>query len=231
MARSLAANGAAVAVGSLSEPDNREAVAVLEAHGARTFSQHLDVTSRRSCEDFVGRVVDEFGRLDVMVCNAGVSRGETALETTEETWARTIGVDLTGVFNTAVAAARAMMKTAAGGSVVVTSSNASLVAFDGLAAYGAAKAGVNQLVRSLAVEWGAHNIRVNAVAPGWTDHRMEGNDHRADAAVAGAAVARTPLKRFGTADEIAAAVLFLASDAASFVTGAILPVDGGFVAG
>jgi NAD(P)-dependent dehydrogenase (short-subunit alcohol dehydrogenase family) len=114
---------------------------------------------------------------------------------------------------------------------VVTSSNASLVGFSGLSAYGAAKGGVNQLVRSLALEWGPYNVRVNAVAPGWTSHRMEGNGDRVKSEVSDAAIARTPLRRFGTAEEISAATLFLASDSASFITGAVLAVDGGYTAG
>jgi NAD(P)-dependent dehydrogenase (short-subunit alcohol dehydrogenase family) len=228
MACALAGNGVKVLIGSPSEADNQAALDRLNAIGGQVRSRYLDVASRDSCEAFVVDAVDSFGRIDIMLCNAGISISQPALETSEATWEKTLGVDLTGVFNSAVAAARQMTAQATGGSIVVTSSNASLVGFHGLSAYGAAKGGVNQLVRSFALEWGRHNIRVNAVAPGWTDHRMEGNGHSVDSAVAAAAIARTPLRRFGTADEIAAAALFLASDSASFVTGTVLAVDGGY---
>jgi NAD(P)-dependent dehydrogenase (short-subunit alcohol dehydrogenase family) len=228
MALALAGNGASVVIGSPSNADNQAALERLKSVGGQASAHHLDVTSRESCEAFVTSAVKDFGRLDIMLCNAGISISQSAFETSEQTWAKTIGIDLAGVFNSAVAAARKMTMQSTGGSIVVTSSNASLVGFNGLSAYGAAKGGVNQLVRSLALEWGQHNIRVNAVAPGWTEHRMEGNGHSVNATVAEAAIARTPLKRFGTADEIAAATLFLASESASFITGTVLAVDGGY---
>jgi NAD(P)-dependent dehydrogenase (short-subunit alcohol dehydrogenase family) len=231
MAHALAANGAAVLIGSPSEADNQDALDKLGKVTDQVRSRHLDVTSRESCDAFVANAVSEFQCIDIMLCNAGISISQAAFETTEDTWDRTLGVDLTGVFNSAAAAARQMKRQSGGGSIVMTSSNASLVGFPGLAAYGAAKGGVNQLMRSLAVEWGSHNIRVNAVAPGWTNHRMEGNGHKVDEAVSSVALARTPLKRFGTAEEIAAATLFLASESASFITGTVLAVDGGYTAG
>jgi NAD(P)-dependent dehydrogenase (short-subunit alcohol dehydrogenase family) len=230
MAWALVRNGATVLIGSLSETDNQSALERLNGIGGQARGRHLDVTSRESCAAFVADAVARHGRLDIMLCNAGISIAQPALETSEATWEKTLGVDLTGVFNSAVAAAEQMRTQATGGSIVVTSSNASLVAFQGMSAYGAAKGGVNQLVRSLALEWGPHTIRVNAVAPGWTDHRMEGNGESVDRTVADAAIARTPLRRFGTTEEIAAATLFLASDSASFITGTVLAVDGGYTA-
>ncbi|RAZ91743.1 oxidoreductase [Mesorhizobium hawassense] len=231
MALALVENEVSVIIGSPSNEANHAALKKIEVFEGQAVCQFLDVTKRESCEAFVQSAIEHFGQLDIMLCNAGVSISETAFETSQQTWAKTIGVDLDGVFNSSVAAARKMTTQPSGGSIVVTSSNASLVGFNGLSAYGAAKGGVNQLVRSLALEWGQHNIRVNAVAPGWTDHRMEGNDHSVNTAAAEAAIARTPLKRFGTAEEIVAAALFLASDCASFITGTVLVVDGGYTSG
>lgn len=228
MASALAENGALVLIGSLSETDNQTALDKLSLFGARVHCRYLDVTRRESCEEFVAHAVEAYGQLDIMLCNAGISVSQSALATTDAVWEQTLDVDLTGAFNSAVAAGRRMTAQPTGGSIVVTSSNASLVGFDGLVAYGAAKGGVNQLVRSLALEWGRYNVRVNAIAPGWTSHRMQGNGDHVDPAVAGAAIARTPLRRFGTPEEISAAALFLASDCASFITGTVLPVDGGY---
>ena len=228
MASALAENGALVLIGSPSEADNQTALDKLSLLSEHVHCRHLDVTRRESCDEFAAQAVKAYGRLDIMLCNAGISISQSALATTEAAWEQTLAVDLTGVFNSAAAAGRLMTAQPAGGSIVVTSSNASLVGFDGLAAYGAAKGGVNQLVRSLALEWGRYNVRVNAVAPGWTRHRMQGNGDHVDSSIAEAAMARTPLRRFGTPEEIAAAALFLASDCASFITGIVLPVDGGY---
>jgi NAD(P)-dependent dehydrogenase (short-subunit alcohol dehydrogenase family) len=123
-----------------------------------------------------------------------------------------------------------MIDRGSGGSLVFTSSTAAQVGFERLTAYSAAKGAVNQLVRSLAMEWGPHRIRVNAIAPGWTSHRMEGNDKTVDRSVIEKGIARTPLRRVGELAEIVAPALFLASDAASFITGTIVIVDGGYTA-
>lgn len=230
MALSLAANGAHVLVGSLSLEESEDVATEIRRAGGSAVAHRLDVVRREDCEAFVRRAVEAFGSLDVMVCNAGISPLAPALDTDAETWRRTIDVDLTGAFNTAVAAGRRMVESGAGGSIVLTSSTAAQVAFERLAAYGAAKGAINQLVRSLAMEWGPQGVRVNAVAPGWTDHRMQGNASAVDPAAIAKGIERTPLRRVGKPSEIAAAVLFLASDASSFITGAVIPVDGGYTA-
>lgn len=230
MARHLAANGARVLIGSISAAESEDAAEAIRRQGGSAEGCRLEVAERESCEGFVARAVDRFGRLDIMMCNAGISVPGSALETDVRGWNDTLSVDLTGVFNSALAAGREMMKAGNGGTIVVTSSTAARVAFEGFTAYCAAKGGVEQLVRSLAAEWGPHGIRVNAVAPGWTSNRMQGNEAKLDRAVLDAGIARTPLRRVAEVDEIAAPAVFLASDAASFVTGAVLVVDGGYTA-
>ncbi|MGE0210850.1 MAG: SDR family NAD(P)-dependent oxidoreductase [Parvibaculaceae bacterium] len=230
MARHLAANGAHVLVGSISEQESEEAAELIRREGGTVEGSRLDVINREECEAFVARAVDRFGRLDIMMCNAGISIPGSAFETDAQAWDRTLAIDLTGVFNTALAAGRHMVKAGTGGAIVVTSSTAARVAFEGLTAYCAAKGGVEQLVRSLAAEWGPHGIRVNAVAPGWTSNRMQGNEAKVDRSMLDAGIDRTPLRRVGEVDEIAAPAVFLASDAASFITGAVLVVDGGYTA-
>ena len=118
-----------------------------------------------------------------------------------------------------------------GGSIVVTSSTGSLVGFQGLTAYGASKGGVDQMVRQLALEWGPHNIRVNAMNPGYTDNPMRGSESRSvNESLEEEIRAMTPMARRGKVREFVGPVVFLASEAASFVTGVILPVDGGYCA-
>ncbi|CAN5298496.1 glucose 1-dehydrogenase [soil metagenome] len=230
MALALAANGVHVVIGSISLQESEEVAAQIVGKGGLAIAKHLDVTSRASCEAFAQHAVAQFGALDIMMCNAGIGPASAALDIDAATWQRTIDVNLTGAFNSAVAAGRRMIDAGSRGSIVFTSSNAAQVNFDGLAAYGAAKAGVNQLVRSLAMEFGPHGIRVNAIAPGWTNHRMTGNEATVERSVIKKAIARTPLRRVGEVDEIVAPAIFLASEAASFITGTVLTVDGGYTA-
>ena len=124
-----------------------------------------------------------------------------------------------------------IIKQKTGGSIILISSTGSLVGFNGLAAYGASKGGVDQLCRQLAVEWGPHDIRVNCVNPGYTTHNMRGTDTRHAAADLNEEMRRmTPMQRRGTPEEMAAPVVFLASPAASFISGVVIPVDGGYCA-
>jgi len=230
MALGLAANGAHVLIGSISYEESENTAEQIRQEGGSAIAQRLDVANREECESFVRRAVEHFGSLDVMMCNAGISIAADAVSTDAATWHRTIDVNLTGAFNAAVAAASQMIGSGTGGSIVFTSSTAAQVGFERLAAYSAAKGAVNQLVRSLAMEWGPHRIRVNAIAPGWTSHRMEGNETKVDRGLIEKGIARTPLRRVGEVAEIVAPALFLASEAASFITGAVLIVDGGYTA-
>ena len=230
IALALAANGAHVLIGSIAPAKSDEVVDEISATGGSAHAQALDICHRDQCEAFIRCAVERWGSLDIMICNAGIGPAGPARDVSSEIWQRMIAVNLTGAFNSAIVAADQIISSGKGGSIVFTSSNAAQVGFDGLAAYGAAKAGVNQLVRSLALELGPHAIRVNAIAPGWTNHRMEGNEGKVDPQILAAGIARTPLKRVGEVEEIAAAAVFLASEAASFISGVVLTVDGGYTA-
>jgi len=230
IALALAANGVHVLIGSIVPIECEEVVREITETGGSALAHSLDVCSREDCEEFTRHAAERWGSLDIMICNAGIGPAANARDIAREMWQRTIEVNLTGAFNSAIAATNQMTSGGNGGSIVFTSSNAAQVGFEGLAAYGAAKAGVNQLVRSLAMEFGPHGIRVNAIAPGWTNHRMEGNEGKGDPQILAAAIARTPLKRVGEVEEIAAAAVFLASEAASFISGVVLAVDGGYTA-
>lgn len=191
----------------------------------------VDTSVRADCQALVDGAMERFGKLDVMVCNAAICILKSAEETEEDEWDRVIDIDLKGYFNCAQLAARQMMRQGSGGSIVMTSSNASLVGFPDLLAYSAAKGGVDQMVRSMAVEWGGKGIRVNAFNPGYTENVMTGMvGEREDPWVRNAIEKMTPMGRVGRETEFVGPVIFLASDASSFISGVVLPVDGGYCA-
>jgi len=231
MARALAAAGAKVACGARSMPEVEETAQQIVAAGGHAFAVHLDATKPAECKAVVDRAVQSAGGLDIAVVNHGIGFAAAAEETTEEQFRRMLEINLTGCFNLAQAAGRQMIKQKKGGSIILISSTGSLVAFNGLAAYGASKGGVDQLCRQLAVEWGPHNIRVNCVNPGYTTHNMRGTETRHAADELNDEMRRmTPMGRRGTPEEMAWPVVFLASPAASFISGVVLPVDGGYCA-
>jgi len=231
MAKGLAQAGAKVACGARSMPEVEETAQEIILAGGHAFAVHLDATKPDDCRRMVERAVASAGALDIAVVNHGIGFAAPAEETSEEQFRRLLEVNLTGCFNLAQAAGRQMIRQGKGGSIILISSTGSLVGFRGLAAYGASKGGVDQLCRQLAVEWGPHDIRVNCVNPGYTTHNMRGTDARhAQAEVEEEMRRLTPMGRRGTPEEIAAAAVFLASPAASFISGVVLPVDGGYCA-
>ncbi|PLX36264.1 MAG: hypothetical protein C0606_16345 [Hyphomicrobiales bacterium] len=190
-----------------------------------------DVSMEDDCERFVSETVAHFGRIDVLVNNAGiVEPSRSTLRQDLETWRRVIDVNLQAVFLMARAAARAMVEQGIAGAIVNVSSIVGLNGFRANNAYGPAKAGVAMLTKTLSNDLARTGIRVNAVAPGFTNTRMTEKLGDTTPVHKEAFLARIPLGRFGEAEEIAAAILFLGSDEASYVTGAVLPIDGGWAA-
>lgn len=184
---------------------------------------------RAQIQGLVDRAVDHYGRLDVMGVNHGIGRAAMAEKIETEAWDEMVAVNLTSAFHCAHLAGQRMIKQGEGGSIVLVSSIGSCTAFCGLTSYGGAKGGVDQICRQLVPEWVYFGIRVNAVNPGFMTNHMRRSDERYDAADLTAAVeARTPVGRRGAPEEIAGPVIFLASDASSYVTGHIMPVDGGY---
>lgn len=231
-AERFSAEGARVWILDHDLPEAQRVADVLRADGGFAEGAELDVTDPVAFDGVVGEILSRESRVDVLVNNAGVTLAASVWETDPVDWARVIGVNLTGVFNGMRAVFPSMIR-ARRGSVVNTASDAGLVGWPGQAAYCASKSGVLGLTRAAAMDGAAHGIRVNAVCPGFTRtplvERWVAGLADPEAAMAEAA-AEQPLGRMAEPWEIAAAIAFLGSDEAGFITGVSFPVDGGVTA-
>lgn len=225
-ARMLAEAGARVVVSSR-KPDACEAVrAGFAAAGHDAIALPAHVGRPEECAALVEGAVRHYGRLDIVVANAAVNPVMDPLETlAPEAWAKVIDTNLAGPWHLARAALPEIAK-AGGGAMVMLSSITAFVAAEGSAVYGISKAALDQMVRQLALEWGGRGVRINAVAPGTTRTDMI-RTLTAQPGWLDAVTARTPLARIGEPEDVAGAILFLASAAARHVTGQVLVVDGG----
>jgi 2-deoxy-D-gluconate 3-dehydrogenase len=227
----LAQSGADVAVTELpARMDGAESTArEIRQAGRRALTIPLDVTDVSTIEAVVDATLAEFGRLDILVNNAGVNIPQLAVDVTEEAWDRVMAVDLKGVFFTAQAAARKAFIPQRSGAIVNIASQMGVVGYVYRSAYCAAKAGVVNLTRVLSFEWATYGVRVNAVGPTFIDTPLT-RPMFEDAAFREDVMSRIPLGRLGTPEDVAAAVVYLSSPAASMVTGHTLLVDGGWTA-
>ena len=231
MALGLSESGANVVVAGRTESKLHETVDEINRSGGAAVHSVIDATNRASCDEMVEIAVENFGRLDSIVINHGVIEVAAPEDTTEDEWHKVISTNLTGCFFCAQAAGKQLIKQGDGGSVVMISSNGSLVAFDGLTAYGASKGGVDMMCRQMASEWGQYNIRVNAVNPGYTTNPMGGKyEIRTTPEMEKEVVKLTPLSRRGEPQDFVGPVIFLCSPASKFVSGHCLVVDGGYTA-
>jgi len=185
----------------------------------------LDVTDAASVADAVARISAELGAPAIVVNNAGTVARAPSLELDEDAWNGVLDVNLSGVFRVAQASAREMVRTGTRGSIVNIASILGLRVRAGVIAYAASKGAVVQLTKALALEWAAHGIRVNAIAPGYFETDINRDLLRSP--VGQAIVARIPQQRPGQPEELDGPLLMLASDASSYMTGAVIPVDGG----
>lgn len=222
IARRLAEDGATVVIADINGDWASETEKLIRDKGGRAVVQVTDVRQPEQVAAAMARAEDEFGRLDILASNAGVTDRFPFLDFPLDEWNRILTLNLTGVFLCGQAAARLMAKRG-GGCIINTASNSGIFGGLGRAAYGASKAGIINLTQSMAMELAPHAIRVNAVAPGpIATHRT--TTEEPDPVF----TQRMSLKRFGLPAEIGAAVAFLASDDASFINGHVIPVDGGF---
>jgi len=200
----------------------------LEAAGRRTLRVTSDVTDRSSLEALRDATLNTFGKVDILVNCAGKTKRTPTLDVDESTWNDIMNTNLTGTLRACQLFGRTMLERGYG-RIINIASLTTFVAFHEVAAYGASKAAVAALTKSLAVEWGGRGVVVNAIAPGvfktpLNQALLEGTDRGRELLL------RTPMHRFGQVDEVVGAAIFLASDAAAFVNGHILAVDGGFLA-
>jgi len=230
LATMFAERGAQVVIASWDHAELSAAQAELAAKGLQVEIIRADVSDPRACEELVIHTVNTFGRIDTMICNAGIDRIKPAEDYENDEWNRILDVNLKSAYFCSKYAGRAMLA-ARKGSIIITSSIAGSSGIPGLTPYAASKGGIDQLVRTMGVEWAQRGVRVNAVAPGYINNFMDSVDTTSTSPYQRRAMAHTPMGRRGEIAEFGGAYIFLASDASSYMTGEILYVDGGYHAG
>jgi 3-oxoacyl-[acyl-carrier protein] reductase len=228
LAIELGQAGAAVVANYFTDREGAEgAVEKIKAAGGRAIAARADIAQVEECRRLVKLCVSAFGRIDIACCHAGITSWGGFLDYSEEAFDTVVSTNLKGTYFTAQAAARQMAAQGSGGRIILTSSAAGNQAVRNLSAYAMTKGGIQMLARNLVIELAPHGITVNAVAPGAiVNERNLTDDPHYDTHWAEV----NPVRRVGRPEDIAAAVLFLASDEASFITGITIPVDGGWTA-
>ena len=228
MAEGLALAGASLVVVGRDDDKNRHAIETLQGQGLTALSVRGDVTREDDCAAFVGRALDAYGRVDILVNNAGTNVRKQPEDYTLDEWRALIDVNLTSVYLSSMAALPSLK--VRGGKIVNIGSMTSIFGASFSAPYGASKGGVVQLTKALASAWAQHGIQVNALLPGWIETGLTIRGRAATPDLHEKVIARTPAGRWGRPEDLAGAAVFLCSAAADFITGAAIPVDGGYSA-
>ena len=227
MARGLAGAGAAVVVAGRNAEKSQAAVRELGKLGAEAMAVVVDVTDEAAVDRLVQSTRERFGRLDILINNAGTNIRKSLHEYSLEEWHRVMNTNLTSAFLCS-RAAYPVMKAGGGGKVINIGSMMSIFGASFSPAYGASKGGIVQLTKSAAIAWAPDNIQVNAVLPGWIDTELTQGARREVPWLHESVLKRTPARRWGTIEDMSGVAVFLASSASDFVTGTFIPVDGGY---
>jgi 2-deoxy-D-gluconate 3-dehydrogenase len=227
MAKGLAQAGAAVAIAGRNEKKNAEAVRQLEAFSVKAISLKVDLEDEKACRAMVDQAAAKLGRLDILVNNAGMNIRKAPQDLALEDWKKVMDTNLTSAF-VASQAAYPHLKRAGRGKIINTGSMMSIFGAAYLAPYAASKGGIVQLTKALACAWAKDNIQVNAVLPGWIDTELTQKARVELTGLNERVQSRTPAGRWGEPADLAGIAVFLACAASDFVTGAAIPVDGGY---
>jgi len=227
MAKGLAAAGATVVIAGRNKAKAQSALSELHVLGAQAEFVELDVLKEASCKQAIERAVERFGRLDILVNNAGTSVRKQPQDLTAQDWRLVMDTNLTSAFLCSQAAYPHMVR-AGGGKIINIGSVMSVFASSYAAPYAASKGAIVQLARSMAVAWAKDNIQVNTILPGWIDTDLTRKAREQVEGLHDKVLARTPAQRWGAPGDFAGIAVFLAAAASDFVTGAAIPVDGGY---
>jgi 2-dehydro-3-deoxy-D-gluconate 5-dehydrogenase len=227
LAKGLAEAGAAIVVAGRRSEKNREAAEAIETLNVKAAAIEVDVSNEASCRSMIEATVDRFGRIDILVNNAGIAIRKQPETYTLAEWSNVIETNLTGAFVCAHAA-YPHMKNGGGGKIINIGSMLSIFGASFAAAYAASKGGIVQMTKALACAWAKDNIQVNAILPGWIDTPFTETARQQVPGLNERVLARTPAGRWGEAQDLAGIAVFLAGPASDFVTGAAIPVDGGY---
>jgi 2-dehydro-3-deoxy-D-gluconate 5-dehydrogenase len=227
MARGLATANARVVVAARNAEKSQAAVQELKRMGTEAYAIEADVTDEAAVGRLVAATLERCGRLDILINNAGTNIRKAPHEYSLDEWHTVLNTNLTSAFLCSRAAYPAL-KAAGGGKVINIGSMLSIFGVSFAPAYGASKGGIVQLTKSQAAAWAPDNIQVNAVLPGWIDTDLTRRGRREIPTLHDSVLRRTPAGRWGTIDDMSGVAVFLASPASDFVTGAVIPVDGGY---
>jgi NAD(P)-dependent dehydrogenase (short-subunit alcohol dehydrogenase family) len=227
----LAQDGAKIAVADLNAATGAETVKLIKDNNGEAIFLQADVSKVADTERIVAQTAAQFGQLNILVNDAAIMLEKTAVDTTEDEWDRIVNVNLKGTFFCAKYAILQFRRQKTGGVILNMASVNSFFAEGGIAAYSATKGGIAQLTRSLAMDHSAEGIRVNALCPGWIETPMNAKFFASAPHIREQAGKLHAIGRIGQPEEVANAVAYLVSDEASFITGSLLTVDGGFSAG